>query len=292
MTAAVAPHHVLKAACAAVGLEAAGAEPIRLAENEIWRLPRGVIVRIARTGQAAAAQREVQVAAWLAQHEISAVRLHDLPQPQFVHGRPVTFWAELPPHEPGSPLDIAGILKRLHSLPPPDFDIGTLDPFVRIAERIDAATTLSEDDRQWLRERRTALLEQWRHRPAGLAASVVHGDAWAGNVVRTATGPVLLDLERFSIGPPEWDLVSTAVKLTTTGAVTDAEYADFCHAYGSDVTLWAGYELFASIRELRMATYAAQHAATRPEWREQAQHRLDCLRGHLGPRPWHWRGIT
>jgi aminoglycoside phosphotransferase (APT) family kinase protein len=292
MTTQAVSRDVLEAACAAVGLDGSGAVPVRLAENEIWRLPSGVIVRIARSGQAEAAQREVQVAAWLAQHEIPAVRLHDVPQPQSVHGRPVTFWAELPPHEPGSPLNIAALLKRLHSLPPPDFDIGTLDPFVRIAERIDAASTLSEDDKVWLRHRRAALLEQWRHRPAGMAASVVHGDAWAGNVVRTATGPVMLDLERFSIGPPEWDLVSTAVKLTTTGAVTAAEYAEFCHAYGTDVTAWAGYELLASIRELRMATYAAQHAATRPEWRDQAQHRVDCLRGRLGPRPWHWRGIA
>jgi hypothetical protein len=33
--------------------------------------------------------------------------------------------------------------------------------------------------------------------------------------------------ERASVGPPEWDLVSTAVKMTTTGAVTEAEYAEF-----------------------------------------------------------------
>ncbi|MEU3193208.1 phosphotransferase [Streptomyces sp. NPDC006992] len=33
------------------------------------------------------------------------------------------------------------------------------------------------------------------------------------------------------------------------------------------------------------------HAASHPEWRARAQHRVDCLRGRCGPRPWQWDGI-
>jgi ribosomal-protein-alanine N-acetyltransferase len=62
-------------------------------------------------------------------------------------------------------------------------------------------------------------------------------------------------------------------------------------AYGADVTQWAGYRTLQAIRELRMTTYAARHAATRPEWRTQAQHRADCFRGRVGPRPWRLVGI-
>jgi aminoglycoside phosphotransferase (APT) family kinase protein len=119
----------------------------------------------------------------------------------------------------------------------------------------------------------------------------VHGDAWPGNFVRTATGPVMMDLERFSIGPPEWDLVSTAVRRMTTGAVTADEYNDFCEAYGTDVVTWTGYQTLAGIRELRNVTYAAQHAASNPSWVPQAQYRIDCLRGRCGARPWKWEGI-
>lgn len=119
----------------------------------------------------------------------------------------------------------------------------------------------------------------------------MHGDAWVGDIARTANGPILMDFERASVGPTEWDLVSTAVKLTTTGAVTAAAYAEFCEMYGKDVTQWAGYDLLAGARELRMTTYAAQHAATRPEWQAEAQYRVDCLPGRAQPRPWHWKGI-
>jgi aminoglycoside phosphotransferase (APT) family kinase protein len=282
---------VLAESCAAVGFNATGAEPVRIAENEIWRLPGRVIVRIARPGQWQAAVREVQVARWLADNAVPAVHVLPVNQPVEADGQPVTFWEELPPHENASVRDVVRLLKLLHPLPTPDFPLGRLDPFVRVDERISAATSLPEDDRRWLRERLAELKEQWEHRPAGLPECVVHGDAWVGNVARTAEGPLLMDFERVSIGPPEWDLVSTALKMTTTGAVTKEEYAEFCTEYGMDVTQWEGYELLASARELRMTTYAAQHAATRPDWRAEAQYRVDCLRGRTTPRPWHWTGI-
>lgn len=283
---------VLEDACATVGFDPSGAEPIRLAENAIWRLPGGAVARIAQPGQDVAAAREVEVARWLEENDVPAVRTLDVPQPvTAVGGHPVTFWQELPPHKNGTVADVVRLLKQLHALPKPDLDLGVLDPFVRIADRIDAARTLSDDDRQWLRDRLDDLKNRWTSRPAGLPECVVHGDAWVGNVARTAAGPLLLDFERVSLGPPEWDLVSTAVKLTTTGAVSSEEYSAFCDFYGTDVTEWEGYELFAGARELRMTTYAAQHAATHAEWQEEAQHRVDCLRGRAGSPPWQWKGI-
>lgn len=283
---------ILTQACAAAGLDPADAEPVRLAENAIWRLPNAVIVRIAREGQWASAVREVTVARWLADNHISAARpLSGVEQPVEASGRPVTFWEELPAHTPGSVLDVARILKQLHKLPAPTFPIGRLDPFVRVAQRIDAATTLPPGDRTWLYGRLADLELAWADISPGLPDCMVHGDAWVGNIVRTQTGAHLLDFERCSVGPPEWDLVSTAVKLTSTGAVTSEEYAHFCAEYGTDVTAWSGYSTLAAIRELRMTSYAAQHAAAHPEWRHQAQHRVDCLRGRVGPRPWRWTGI-
>lgn len=283
---------VLAAACSAAGFDSSAAEPVRVAENEIWRLPgQRTIVRIARPGQLAAAAREVSVAQWLADNDVPAVRALRVDQPVEVSGRAVTFWEELPPHKNGTVRDVVQLLKRLHSLPVPDFPLGELNPFVRIPERIDAATSLAEDDRSWLRQRHKGLQRQWAQRPSGLSDCVVHGDAWVGNVALTSSGPILLDFERVSVGPPEWDLVSTAVKLTSTGAVSLPEYAEFCDLYGMDVTQWEGYELLSRARELRMATYAAQYAATRPEWRKEAQYRVDCLRGRRGSRPWRWTGI-
>jgi aminoglycoside phosphotransferase (APT) family kinase protein len=127
--------------------------------------------------------------------------------------------------------------------------------------------------------------------PPGLPWCAIHGDAWGGNVAVTEAGPVLLDLERFAFGPPEWDLTGVAVSYTTFGSVSTDEWAKFCQRYGHDVTTWDGFEAFRDIRELRKVTFAVQMAEQRQDIAEQAQYRIACMRGERGPRPWGWTGV-
>ncbi|NRQ32974.1 aminoglycoside phosphotransferase family protein [Nonomuraea sp. NN258] len=284
----------LDAACRRAGLDPAGAELMRLGENALYRLPGGIVARVSRSGQLAAAAREVAVARWLEANHVPAVRAWpDVDQPVEVDGRAVTWWRELPLHRHGTAPLVATALRRLHDLPPPTgFAIGQLDPFVRLAERIDRAVTLDERDRSWMRAHLAELEARWVELPKGLPKTVVHGDAWIGNVVRTDDGEaVLLDLERCSAGPPEWDLTSTAVKAFTLAGITTEDYDAFVRAYGHDVTSWAGFETLRDIREFRMTCMAAQVAAENPARRDEAVLRLACLRGERGPRPWSWTAV-
>ncbi|MGH3908532.1 MAG: phosphotransferase enzyme family protein [Pseudonocardiaceae bacterium] len=282
---------VLVDACTRVGLDPGQAQPLRLGENAIFRLPEGIVIRIARPGQSNAAAREVQIARWLAHHGVPAVRvIPGITQPVESGGRAVTFWEELPPHQHGTPTQIADMLRRLHALPrPTSFTLAPLAPFVRLADRIDTATILTDADRAWLRKHLADLQDRCSAVPAGQPHCVIHGDAWAGNVVSTLDGRVvLLDLERCSIGPPEWDLVSTAIKHTSFAWLTAADYQQFCDRVGHDVTTWDGFALLRDIRELRMTCYLAQHATEHPAARNEAKYRIACLRGTHGPRPWNW----
>lgn len=282
---------ILARACAAVGLAAQEAKPIRLGENAIFRLPDGVVARVSQPGQQRAAQREVAVSHWLNASGVAAVvPLAGIDQPVEIAERSVTFWEELPAHHHGSPAEVARMLKRLHSLSvPTNVPLCRLDPFVRLSERIDGATTVVDEDRAWLRKKLAKLQDQWVSTIAELPTCVVHGDAWAGNVVTTDDGRVvLLDLERCSIGPREWDLVSTAVKHVTYGQLDQAQYQQFCDTYGSDVVTWSGFAVLRDIRELRMTCYVAQQAANEPRFEHEARLRIDCLRGRRGPRPWPW----
>lgn len=281
---------VLDAAAAAVGLDADGAEVIRLGENAIYRLPGKVVARIARASQDAAVRKEIGVARWLEDSGVSAVRiLRDIDQPVIADGRPVSFWHELPEHQHGTVTDVGTAMRKLHKLAPPtDIELPELAPFVRLAERIDMSSTVTEDDRTWMRQKAAELEAAYAALPPGLPRSVVHGDAWEGNVVRTVDGDVvLLDFERCSLGPPEWDLVSMAVSRVTTGWMRATDWAAYCDAYGHDVTEWAGFPVLRDIRELRMTTMACQLAAKDPaRYGEQAAHRLACVRGQRGERPW------
>ncbi|MCX5211848.1 aminoglycoside phosphotransferase family protein [Kitasatospora sp. NBC_00240] len=293
MTSAADSHALLLKACAAAGLSADQAEPIRIGENALWRLRHQVVARVGRPGQWDAAVRELAVARWLRTCDIPAVRpLDHLREPLDVEGSPVTFWHELPEHRPGTAADIAPLLRRIHELPIPDFPLGRLAPFVRLAARIDNAATLDDEQRQWLRQHLADRQAAWSELPAGLPTSVIHGDAWGGNVAVTPATAYLLDFERTSQGPPEWDLTATAVGHGTFGTVSDQHYEAFCEAYGADVTTWAGYPILRDIRELRVTCFALQHAAADPHrHREEAHHRLACIQGQNGPRPWNWTAV-
>jgi aminoglycoside phosphotransferase (APT) family kinase protein len=283
---------VLRQACMAVGLDASRAELIRAAENTLYRLPGGVVARVTRSGQLDAAKKEVRVSRWLAVNGVLVVEaLADLEQPVAVNGRAVTFWRELPAHRRGTTAELADLLRQLHGLPTPDFDLPALAPFVRLRERISEAASLDDDDRGWLLTHLGELEQRYAELPQGLPWCAVHGDAWAGNVAVTEYGPVLLDLERFAYGPPEWDLTSIAVSYTTFGSMSADEWTGFCERYGQDVTAWAGFEVLRDIRELRKVTFAVQMASEREDIAEQARYRLACLRGDRGPRPWGWTGI-
>jgi aminoglycoside phosphotransferase (APT) family kinase protein len=232
------------------------------------------------------------VSGWLAEHALPVVEvLTDLTQPVEAHGRAVTFWRELPPHRQGTSAELADLLKQLHALPAPDFELPPLAPFVRLKERVTEASRLSDDDRGWLLQRLADLEDRYVELPAGMPWCAIHGDAWSGNVAVTEAGPVLLDLERFAYGPPEWDLTSIAVNYTTFGSVSAEEWSGFCERYGYDVTIWAAFEVFRDIRELRKVTFAVQMASQREDIAEQARYRISCLRGEHGPRPWGWTGV-
>jgi len=286
----------LRDACAAVGLmgQAEQAELIRLGENAMWRLPSlGLVARIARDGQQHAAAREVRVASWLAANGIPAVQpVEELQQALEVSGRAVTWWHDLGPHRPGTVVELADLLRRLHALPvPTSLALGYTDPFVRLDERIDQ-TDLDSEQRAWLHQHLAALRSSWARLPQPSPQVVVHGDAWAGNVAVTPDGTaVLLDFERTATGPREWDLASTAVACKTSGTVSPQDYQRYCHTYGRDVTDWPGYAALRGARELRLTCFAAQTAVQHPTAHTQAAYRLECLQGHHGPRPWHWSPV-
>ncbi|EDY51767.1 conserved hypothetical protein [Streptomyces clavuligerus] len=102
---------------------------------------------------------------------------------------------------------------------------------------------------------------------------------------------VLLDFERTTPGPLQWDLTSTAVSADTLGTLTPNAYHRFTTAYGTDVRTWNHYPLLQAIREMRLVTFAFQTAAQNPDALPEAHHRLACLRGERGPRPWGWTPV-
>ncbi len=272
-----------------IGISTDEVRRIRLGDTAIFRLSRGVVARVSRPDRRDAARKEVAVSRWLTSIGIPVVRALDVAQPVQVHGCPVTFWAELPAHHKGTPAALADALRRLHGVAIPAGLLQPPEPFARLGIRLDAAITLSDEDRAWLSRRVARLREDSRTLPAGLPPTAIHGDAHTGNLVVAQDGTaILLDLDCFAVGRPEWDLALMAVARQSAGWLSTQDYTRFCERYGHDVTAWAGYPLLRDIYELRMTLYVAQLAAERADARAEAAYRVACLRGERGPRPWRW----
>ncbi|MGW4593539.1 phosphotransferase [Amycolatopsis thermoflava] len=285
---------VLGAAAAQAGVETEGAQLIRDGSNVMYRLPGGVVARIGRPGTADTARREVETATWLASQGIPAVKVvAELAQLVVVAERPVTWWRLLPPHRPAIPAELATVLKAVHSLDVPIRpELPLHNPFVDIAARIRAATSISVDDREWLLQRLDQLQADYHQLKTTEGRFVLHGDAWQGNVAVPENGqPILLDLEAFSIGPKQWDLVQIAVDYTDFARLTDADYKSFVTTYGDDdITETPEFRTFADIQELRWVAFAASKAADSPNAAREARHRIACLQGEES-RPWTWSAL-
>lgn len=282
----------LEIACATAGLDASGAELLRLGENAIYRLrPVPLVARIARTiDYLPDIQTEVAAARWLESERFPAVRLAGpVEQPLVADGRVVTFWELVSERtEYGTVAELAVLLRWLHGLePPPSLVLPRLRPFARAGSRISGAD-LAERDRKFLQERLAELRELYARLEFVLPAGPVHGDANIGNIIRRqADGvAVLIDLDGFAAGPREWDLVLTAMYFERFGWHTAQEYREFVTGYGFDVMTWPGYPVLRDVRELIMVTWLAQNTRQSPEIAAEVARRIADLRGGDGLRNW------
>ncbi|MGF1646937.1 MAG: phosphotransferase enzyme family protein [Kineosporiaceae bacterium] len=277
---------VVRSGCELARRPVAGAEVVRAGEDALVRLSDGVLARVWLSGRADLARHEVAVARWLAAEGVPAVRPAPGPALVEVGTRAVTFWAALPAHRPAGSELVARALRRLHSLPIPRTPaLPPVDPFRRVEPRLRRSALVTPGQRRALLARLERLRAAYGELPPGAPPAVVHGDAWAGNVVETDGGDVLLvDLVRVGVGPPEWDLVATALGRSTFGVMDDAEYHRFSTAYGRDVLAWPGFGVLRDIREIRVVAYALHAAEVDPAAADQAAVRVRDLLA--GGRPW------
>ncbi|WP_245716809.1 phosphotransferase enzyme family protein [Nocardia mikamii] len=285
---------VLSQAAALAGAEATGAISIRTGAHAIYQLRGGIIARIGKPGSVDAATRELWISRWLNESGIDTVEaVSALDQPIVVDERPVTWWRLIPDHRPATPAELGKALRRLHSIAAPTaFTLPEYDPFSGLLEKLDSATTLDADDREWLLQHERDLRSRYQLLPAPRRHCVIHGDAWQGNLVVPLAGPpTFLDLDKVSTGRPEWDLIQLAVDHSDFNRLTTADYQSFVIAYGGmDMTATSDFRVFADIQELRWTAFVISLSNRVPQAKAEAAHRIGCLRGQIEP-PWTWHAF-
>jgi len=267
-------------------LRAAGVLPGRAVEARLLALGENAVFAagdlVVKVGRAAElldrARRELDVAAWLADAGVPAVRAAE-PEALSVEGHPVTVWHRLPdPVRPAGPRDLAELLRLVHALPAPSFGLPPRDllsgveRWLRLAgEAIDPA------DADFLRERRDGFAVAAAALTPRLAPGPIHGDALPRNVHVGPDGPVLVDLETVSADLREHDLVVMALSRDRYGLPAEA-YDSFTEAYGWDVREWEGCAVLRGARETASCAWVAQHAPTNPGARAEFVRRVASLR--------------
>jgi aminoglycoside phosphotransferase (APT) family kinase protein len=282
---------LLDQACALVDLSSDDARLMRLGSNAVFHLSAPIVARVARKGaDVEEAFRTVAVARWLESVGYPAVRAIDVDQPIILDGHAVTFWksVSIDGEQYATVAEVAEVLARLHRLEAPaDLELPDLDPFENAAPRISVNDWLSSDDREFLTQQLTKLQRQYAGLEFVLSPGVIHGDANIGNVLRDADGhPVVIDLDGFSVGPREWDLIQTAIFYDSFGWHTRDEYETFVRVYGFDIMRWSGYPVMRAVREFLMVTWIIQQASGNERAAAEATKRIRALRTSASRKDW------
>ncbi|MEU1187336.1 aminoglycoside phosphotransferase family protein [Streptomyces sp. NPDC005859] len=257
---------------------AADARLLALGENAVFAAG-ALVVKVGRDAELLdRARRELDIAAWLAEAHVPAVRAAE-PKPLLVEGHPVTLWHRLPDSvRPAGPEDLAELLRLVHALPTPSFGLPARDLLSGVERWLRlAGDAVDPADAAYLRERRdgfaTAAAALAPHLPPG----PIHGDALPRNVHIGPDGPVLVDLETVSADLREHDLVVMALSRDRYGLPADA-YDSFARTYGWDVREWAGCTVLRGARETASCAWVAQHAPTNPKALAEFRRRVASLR--------------
>jgi len=153
--------------------------------------------------------------------------------PWLAAARPVS-WREL------------GVLLRAFHAKHAAADVPAWTPLSRLPGQV---ATLPEDWAAVLLEARASLLRALDEVRSELGTGPIHGDVSPSNVMRTASGPRLIDLDWVARAPREYDLASAARRLRS-GEISRRSYLGFCAAYGFDVRSWPGLPLLDRIADL------------------------------------------
>ncbi|MFF8972941.1 phosphotransferase enzyme family protein [Streptomyces sp. NPDC014995] len=251
---------------------------LALGENAVFAAG-DLVVKVGRDAELLdRARRELDVAAWLAEADVPAVRAAE-PKALLAEGHPVTVWHRLPdPVRPAEPRDLAGLLRIVHALPSPSFALPARDLLAGVERWLRlAGDAIDPADAAYLRERRDGFAAAAAALTPHLTPGPIHGDALPRNVHVGPDGPVLVDLETFSADLREHDLVVMALSRDRYGLPAEA-YDSFTSAYGWDVREWEGCSVLRGARETASCAWVAQHAPANPRALEEFRRRVASLR--------------
>ncbi|QNN54347.1 phosphotransferase family protein [Nocardioides mesophilus] len=157
----------------------------------------------------------------------------------------VTVAPWLPAARPVSWRALGGLLRAFHD-EHAVAEVPVWRPLSRLASQV---ADLPEEAAAVLLGARDVLLTALDEVGSEVGVGAIHGDVSPSNVLRTPTGPRLIDLDWVARAPREYDLASAARRVRA-GEISRRAYAGFCAAYGFDVRSWPGLPVLDRVADL------------------------------------------
>jgi hypothetical protein len=286
----------LEQACAERGLSPARARLIHRYSNAVYLLPAEQTVARITSGSSHQAELSHQVAGWLVDRGVPATApLVSAPPVAVSPSTVVSFWTYYPqPDRSPAPTSVhlARVLEGLHAIDDVPFELETWQPLMSLSAALrdpTAARNLSDQDRDWLLDRVAEVRAQVRALDSPLGHGIIHGDAWAGNLLwHTAAGPdevVIGDWDWVSYGPREVDLVPTWHAAIRYGR-GERWARNFADVYGYDLASWDGFAILLAMRDLVQLTGPLRRAGDRSEFAAVLRERLNGIRSGNADAVW------
>jgi aminoglycoside phosphotransferase (APT) family kinase protein len=257
--------------------------PLSVIRDELSLLVRQdeVLVRVRPRAAEPTAAREVEVAGVLAEAGVPALALVEPSGQPWVEGNWVlTAWRWHDTIGAATPEDLGTLACLLHERTAGTFayDVARFDPLAAIRNAV-SSLPIGDEQGDFVRRRAQELSSEWAavadRDPTG--TSVVHGDLHADNVLSTAEGPLLADLELAGAGPAAYD-VAPAVVATERYGAPDSDLDRFLSARGDDPRTWSGFATCLAVYELWVTAWAVGVRDSSPQAAAEAALRVRCLR--------------
>jgi thiamine kinase-like enzyme len=292
-------HAQLIAACEHRGIDPTGARLLHHYSNAIFHLPsQDALVRITvGTADIDRVQLTQTVTAWLAHsHRFPATAPYRSIEPVRLDGGVVaSFWEfhRQPEMLVYDSADLAGLLRRLHDIDDTDQPTGLSEwhPLTSLEAALSddlPESVLLAEELLWLKQEIATVRKELSDIAWELPSGLIHGDAWAGNLLADShsAGLLLGDWDWVSLGPREVDLVPTWHAARRYGR--DRSWTrHFADVYGYDLAASPGFETLLRMRDFMQLTGPLRHAATQPRYRQALRQRLDGIRS--GDREEQWK---
>ena len=277
---------VLDGVCRQIGVPPSEARLLHMHGNAVFGFPSaGLVVRISGSqGALARITESLKVTAWLAENGFPCTVPAPFPgQPFAIDGKVASVWQYVPEAAgaPASAADLARLLRDLHSRPLPPSPPGAFtDPLAGVTAALESvpADAMAREQREYLAGQVQELHKSWAELRFPHPASLIHGDAHPGNLIRAQDGTVVLgDWDHVAVGPREWDLAQVFYTSQRLGYPPREDLERFGDAYGWEPRHWPGLATVVVIREVSgLGTYI-RNAPTQPFARRELAMRINTL---------------